>query len=156
MTAKASSIICVLLLVYFIFTSGMVFEMTHSAMDGTIDLPYSLALSSKRLNMVGVFNENDVACAKWLVDNKEDVPLVADYNGYALFIGCQYRLNQYYVPTKDDDGYYLYLSSWNTEHQMMVVGSAPGLRQYLPLPKLDKAVVVFKKGDAGVYYVEND
>lgn len=152
-TQRVSIAVCVLLLIYFLFTSGMMFEMSHSVMAGKIDLPYSLALSGKRLNIVGVFNEDDVAVAKWLVDNKADVPLLADYNGSALLMGLVHKANQYLVPSKKDAGYYLFLTSWNAGHQMMVVGLLPGIREYEPLPELDKAVVVFSKGKAVVYYI---
>ncbi len=153
MSKRVSLILCVLLLGYFLFTSGVVFEVSHSIMAGAIDLPYSLALSGKRLNIVGVFNKDDVACAKWLVKNKADVSLMSDYNGSALLMGLVHKANQYLVPSKEDAGYYLFLTSWNVEHQMMVVGSAPGIRKYEPLPSLDKAGVVFSRGKAVIYYI---
>ena len=142
-----------MLLAYFTFTSGIVFEATNSAMNGTFDTPYSLSLSGERLNIVGIFNEDDITCANWLVDNKKNVPLATDYNGYALLMGCMNEAGQYSTPEKDE-AYYLFLTSWNVENELMVVGSSPALRKYNPLPNTDNATVVFSKGDAIIYYVK--
>ncbi len=155
MVKNTSIIICTLLLAYFAFTSGLIFETLHSNTVGEIDLPYSIAFSGERLNMVGIFNEDDVACARWLVDNRGDVPLVADYNGSRLLMGCMRDFELDGFAVKPSDEHYLFLSSWNVKHQKMVVGLLPGLRGYSVLPNLEKAVVSFKKGDAVVYYLEN-
>jgi nicotinamidase-related amidase len=66
--AKAVSIVaCVLLLTYFLFTSGLVFEVTASEMEGNVDMPYSLALSGERTGVLEIYTDGDVDCAKWLV-----------------------------------------------------------------------------------------
>ena len=155
MTKTISITICVLLLVYFVFTSGLVFEVSHSEMEGKIDLPYSLAFSGERLSIVGIFNDDDVACAKWLADKYGALPIQADYNGYRLLLGCMHELEGFAAPAPGSE-HYLLLTSWNAKYQLMVIGTCPGLRQYGQLPDLDGAVEVFRRGDATVYFVEGD
>jgi len=153
MSKKASTSICTLLLAYFVFTSGLIFEVTKCQTTGSINVPYSLALSTERTGILGVYNVDDVACAEWLIENKGELPLVADYNGCALLIGFHF----WFEPMPQFAGaYHLFLTTWNTQHKKMVVGSQPGLRRYNPLPNLDGATEVFRSGDAVVYRVVED
>ena len=150
MNKQASITICVLLLAYFVMTSGLVFEVTKSQSTGSINVPYTLALSSERTGILVVYNADDVASAKWLAKNAKEIPIVADYNGFALLMDFYFRS----VPPKPVNAYYIFLTTWNTQHEKMVVGSGPGLRGYEPLPDLSNAKEVFRKGDAVVYHVE--
>ncbi len=150
MNKKASLIICVLLLAYFTMTSGLIFEVTKSQSDGSVNVPYILALSGERTGILGVYNADDVACAMWLAKNVGELPFVADYNGMALLMGFRF----WRAPPKPADAYYIFLTTWNTQHEKMVVGSGPGLRRYELLPDLSNTTKVFEKGDAVVYYVE--
>ena len=152
MTKTTSIVIGILLLVYFMFTSGLVFEVSHSEMEGRIDLPYSLALSGERSGIIGIFNDDDVACAKWLADKYGALPIKADYNGYRLLLGCMHEHKGFVAPAPGKE-HYLLLTSWNVEHQLMVIGICPGLRLYEPLPDLDGAVEVFRRGNAIVYRI---
>lgn len=155
MTKAISITICILLLVYFMFTSGLVFEESYGEMEGKIDLPYTLALSGERTGIVGIFNDDDVACAKWLADKYGALPIQADYNGYRLLLGCIHELEGFAPPAPGSE-HYLFLTSWNVKHQLMVIGVCPGLRRYEPLPDLDGAVEAFRRGDAVVYFVEGN
>lgn len=74
-----------IMLGYFAFTSGVVFEVTGSEMAGSLDTPYSIGLSAERTGVVGVYNDDDVACARWLAYEADpEVPIVGGYNGRLL------------------------------------------------------------------------
>ena len=153
MNKKASIAICILLLAYFMMTSGLVFEVTKCQTTGSINVPYSLALSAERTGILGIYTADDTACAEWLIENKGEIPLFADYNGCALLIGFHFWFEPMPRPTET---HYLLLTTWNTQHKKMVIGACPGLRTYKPLPNLDSAVEVFRRGDAVVYRVAED
>lgn len=71
MAKKTPIIICVLLLFYFLFTSGLAFEATGSEdISKMIDMPYSIAFSGERTGVLGLYTEGDIACAKWLAGNE--------------------------------------------------------------------------------------
>ncbi len=149
MSKRTSLITCVLLLAYFAMTSGLVFEAVKRQSTSSINVPYTLALSGERTGILGVYNADDVASAMWLAENVGELPFVADYNGMALLMGLRF----WNVPPKSADAYYIFLTTWNTQHGKMVVGSGPGLREYESLPNLENAIEVFRKEDAVVYYV---
>jgi len=55
-----------ILIPYFLFTSGFIFEVTGHEVTDKIDSPYSIALSSHRVDVGGVFNWQDGAGGDWL------------------------------------------------------------------------------------------
>ena len=151
MSKTATITVCVLLLAYFLFTSGLVFAGTQASMSGKIDMPYSIALSGEDSGVLGIFTEDDIACAHWLAGN-DDMPIRADYNGVALLLGHTDEYERF--GGWDSESHYLFLTSWNVEYGKMVVGASPALRTYQPLPDLNGAVEAFRRGDAAVYYME--
>ena len=328
MAKKASIIVCILLLAYFIFTSGLVFEVTASDTMDRVDMPYSIAMSGERTGAIGIYNEDDIACAEWLagddakgtaailfmdvwaeipseywvggpeekvwtewwnnevipytatnilsfldwarqsdmmviftagadrelvteleiekhgepiindgyeldgylmergittifytgyatnlcvltrstgmramdslgynvvlvgdcslpvpaysctyeqaldeirtryggvitmaelgeVGGEGILPIHADYNGISLVLDYSGEFGRF-THSKPVGGHYLFLTSWNVEHQKMVAGISPALRGYEPLPELNGAVTVYRKGDAIVYYINRD
>ena len=114
------------------------------------DMPYIMALGGAEEGVLGVFNENDVECAKWLIENT-DLPIHADYNGCALTMAFSVNLEG--VRTQYKGAHYLFLTSWNTLHNKMVVGSSPAQRVFTPVPELDNAIEVYRRGDAVVYSI---
>jgi len=141
-------IICGVLSVYFIFTSGLVFFAMGSTTD-KIDTPYSLALSKDDC-IVGYYTDNDIKCAKWLAENHGDTLIYADYNGGALLMGYMDWQN---TTTVLKSPCYVFLTEWNIENNKMVDGTTPGLRKYSALPDLSNAVEVYRRGNAVVYVV---
>jgi len=73
------------LIPYFLSTSGFIFEVTRHEVIDRIDAPYSIALSSHRIDIGGVFNRQDGAGADWLRPrlNEEDA-VYADLFGWLL------------------------------------------------------------------------
>ncbi|MDP6576799.1 MAG: DUF2206 domain-containing protein [Dehalococcoidales bacterium] len=75
----------VVLIPYFLSTSGFIFEATKHEVTDRIDAPYSYALSTPRLDVGGVFNRQDGVGADWLRTrlNEEDA-VYADLFGWLL------------------------------------------------------------------------
>jgi len=155
-----------LLLAYFVFTSGLVFELSTVQGISNVDTPYSFALSGEDLGIVGVFTGDDIKCAQWLADGSE-IPIVADINGLLLLdstVKDMDRLIYREGKSKRDnhlndiDNYgkcYVFITSWNTLHQLYIEGGqlGAGLRVSNPLPELDYPVV-YQSGQAVVYLKE--
>ena len=82
-----------LLLVYFMFTSGLVFEAIQSNAIEKVSLPYSLSLSSGRTGIGGVYNKDDLACAKWIAsESNQEFFILTDVNTKRLLQGFMERL----------------------------------------------------------------
>ena len=146
-------VICGILSVYFLFTSGLVYNIVSGASD-TIDTPYSLALS-KDDGIVGIYTDNDIRCAKWLAENHGDMQIYADYNGIALLM--EYTTLDYLMyggmSEKLEAPSYVFLSEWNIKKNQIVIGYCAALRRYGALPDLSNAVEVHRCGNAVVYKV---
>jgi uncharacterized membrane protein len=156
--------IAILIVIYFAFTSGLVFESIQSDTIDRIDIPYSIGLSAERTGVVSNYTESDIDCAKWLKENSRETRIVGDYNGYRLMMGYiplnpQLRKpNEQYQPGFDklpDYPCYVLLLSWNTEHQQYIedvreIWEASGTRESIPLPKFDYPIV-YQQGDSIVY-----
>jgi uncharacterized membrane protein len=73
------------LIPYFLFTSGFIFEVTGHEVTDRIDSPYSIALSSHRVDVGGVFNWQDRAGGDWLWQILDDEDTAyADLYGWLL------------------------------------------------------------------------
>ncbi len=145
--------VCALLLGYFSFTSGMLFEVTKEETLNQMNLPYSIALSNYRAGIVAVPNDDDMACTKWMVDNVlEEFPVFTDYLGWSMLLSYEYGMG--YADREYEGKHYIFLHTWNIENDKMVFGKSPGLRTYEALPELDDAVMVYRQGKAVVYEVK--
>ena len=155
-----------LLLIYFVFTSGLVFELSTVQGISNVDTPYSFALSGEDTGIVGVFTEDDIKCARWLADDSE-TPIATDINGLLLLDSTVVDLDRLIyrkgkekrdIHLSDIDCYercYIFVTSWNTRHQTYIEGGqlGAGLRVSNQLPNFDyeeayrmgKAVVYLKK-----------
>ncbi len=155
---RKTTVILTILMTYFIFTSGLVFETTKSKNISYLDLPYSIALSAERTGIVGVFTENDVECAKWLANNAEKGVLIyADANGFVLLTGWLEPYKQLVevfskMPEKFPEKSYVVLTEWNVKNELLVIHTGQaGLRVYQPLPKLEDKKIIFQSGEARIY-----
>jgi len=160
--------VSVLLLIYFAFTSGLVFEITQSTITERIDLPYSLSLSSERTGIVGVFNDDDIKCVDWLVNSSnQEIPIVQDVNVRRLLRGfieryprlfsdssyeAPYAWTFQYLPSCS---YYIFLSTWNVEHDSVILYSGRGLREMQDLPShIHDLPIAFQSGKSVVFLME--
>ncbi len=113
------------LIPYFLFTSGFIFEVTGHEVTDRIDSPYSIALSSHRVDVSGVFNWQDGAGAEWLWQRLNDEDIVyTDLHGW-LFLGYEtkpwsqifgYIGHPYYMSRVLKDSY-IYFRTWNIDRQ---------------------------------------
>jgi uncharacterized membrane protein len=144
---------------YFLFTSGLVFELTKSESINKLDIPYS-AISGDRTGIVGTFyTENDIDCAKWLAANTDNTSnIYADINGQLLLSGYIEPYTQivevFSFKIFFEEPCYIFLTEWNVEHCKMVwhTGQA-GLREYreIPCDILSKKQIVYQQGKAVIF-----
>jgi hypothetical protein len=168
-------IIASILLVYYLFTSGLVFKLNTVQGISSVETPYSFALSSEDTGIVGVYTEDDIICAKWLVnDSDPNIQIMADINGHVLLrslIHNEKRImwgnkvdfyegsisGTYFSDIERYDKCYIFVTSWNTRHQIYIEGGqlGAGLRISNPLPRFDYKEV-YRSGKAIVYLKEID
>ena len=123
-----------ILIPYFIFNSGLVFELSKSQTTNFIDMPYSIALSSYRLDLSTVFTKQDVVAADWLPTvAAEGYRFSADIHGYQLAYTYWATRNI----GKLGSSYYIYLRTWNTRSKTWTVGTAYAARQSISFDDLD-------------------
>jgi hypothetical protein len=158
MTRKSDIIAISVLMFYFLFTSGFIYEIMGSTITNQMVVPYSIALSGERTGLVGLFTEDDQRCAEWIVYHGDRViPVVCDGN-IGLFLRSYERSNTQqltdFTGVFDTATHYLFIGSWNTETGKIVVGAtSAGLRDMGKLPAVDSALYneVFRSGDSIVY-----
>lgn len=73
-----------LLIPHFLFTSGVLFEAFQQEDISIINIPYSIVLSHKRVDIAAVVTKNDIKVRDWVVRNKLE-PLFFDINAMMLF-----------------------------------------------------------------------
>lgn len=144
---------------YFVFTSGLVFEITQSGSISKLDIPYG-AISGERTGVLGVFyTDNDMACVKWLASNTDNKSnIYADINGQLLLSGYIEPYTQIVEVFSQnihyDDPCYIFLTEWNIKHNKMVwhTGIA-GMRILgnIPYDVLARKQIVYQSGDAKIW-----
>jgi len=122
-----------LILPYFIFTSGIVFEATKCEDVSSINIPYSIALSHERVNVAAVYSDNDIAVRDWATEHKCE-PMFLDINGQLIMTEITGGDKWHHIVLEDTSlikdglalfpqsskGYpdkcYIYLREWNIEN----------------------------------------
>jgi len=125
-----------ILVPYFLFTSGIIYEVTGQSFAYKVESPYSIALSSYRLDLAGVFYRQDDAAARWLAQNTDDTTVVyVDYHTdkflkFREVPGKVFQLTQ--DAGKLPDNSLIFLKTWNTTKNKLtfIVAAGAGLRQY--------------------------
>jgi uncharacterized membrane protein len=156
-----------LILPYFIFTSGLVFEFSGQSDTNVIDTPYSIALSSNRLDLTGIFNSRDGAAALWLSRSAADNSTVyTDVHARKMILYQDYppHLSISEFKRKDmrlEDGYVL-LTTWNVNRDELAFHNTgrPGMREHLgveAVPGLANALHnsnrIYANGGSMVYII---
>lgn len=145
------------LIIYFAFTSGMIFEITKSESINSLDTPYS-AISGERTGVIGTFYTNgDIDCARWLATQPDKLShIYADINGQLLLSGYIEPYTQivevFSFKVFFEEPYFMFLTDWNISHGKMVwhTGQA-GLRSYGQLPDLSNKKLVFQQGNSQIW-----
>jgi len=149
-----------ILLPYFIFTSGIVFEMLGITDLTTITMPYSHALSALRTDSTAVFTANDIKARDWVAVN-DAYPVYGDMWGSTAVTEVKtnlsgtaaYRLTDaeldtlpvyvhYFVFAADEptprlvpDDCYIILRERNTEKQELTYYTGVGMRKTISYDK---------------------
>ena len=146
-------LVLVVLIPYFIFNSGAVFELSRSRTTHFINMPYSIALSSYRVDVTTVFTRQDVIAADWLsaVSNHR---LCTDVHGCQLF----YTYQETQDAGEPASSSCIYLRTWNARNKMWTSGTAYAARQSISfddLPWLSMAIEesdrIYNNGGAQVF-----
>ncbi|MCJ7805189.1 hypothetical protein MUP46_00915 [Patescibacteria group bacterium] len=154
-----------ILLIYFAFTSGSVYEAMRSNIVDKLVVPYSFALSGERTGIVGIYTKDDVQCAKWLNDKGDlSIPIVGDYNAVILLNSFHNiilrELPMILIDNKPVAGhYYIFVRAWNSEKQKIVgLGKGEGLRTIKDWVSLDMTLCqeVFRSGQSVIYEYRNE
>ena len=126
------------LIPYFLFTSGFIYEVTGQEVTDKIDAPYSFALSSHRLALTGNLYWQDEAAADWLAPNLNDESRVhADSPGCLFLSGRpEFRSRLQGFSLELTEGTYAFLTSWNIEKQEISHNVGIGLRQSVSFDEL--------------------
>jgi uncharacterized membrane protein len=151
---------------YYLFVSGIVFEVVKVSDIHKFEIPYSHALSADRVGTVGVYTQGDLYCAYWL-EKSSDGNLLITGDWYTLNLLEGYLpLNRLYFDTvtltyQDNElgsFYYLFLTDWNYMHNKYIAvydeqTGGTGLRDLISIPDF-KGVEVYSSGNSKVFKVE--
>lgn len=140
-------VIVLLALLYFSFTSGLVFEALKLQPD-TVNVPYSIAASQDRLDLGTKYSDDDIKCAEWL--SQFDTPVYADIYGL-LIIQETLGLHPLYMLTENvTTDCFIFLRSYNQETQTITLWRGAGLREYVSYAEFDFSEwnIVFQSGNA--------
>jgi uncharacterized membrane protein len=162
----------VIFIPYFMFNSGIVFEVAKLQPKGFIDVPYSLSLSGERVDLAGFFDKDDTLAVDWLKDNMGDLPVYADANGVKLLIqrmGITMDMDlgtslagtiRLLEKMKADGQGYIFLRKINVDRQMFTFQGEYASRRSYTFDELDMIIKKMANGQlvydngARIYKVE--
>lgn len=166
---RSYKVLAILILIpYFAFTSGAVFELMETQSINTISVPYSHALSAIRTDSTALFTEHDIEARDWIKANNA-FPVYGDLWGSTAISEVQSNLGEttyvYYLiyiqsegqPKQVPDDCYIYLRERNTENEEITYYTGVGLRRTNSYAEvgfynvLDGRPLVFQSGNAMVY-----
>lgn len=143
-----------ILIPYFLFTSGFIYEVTNSKVTDRIDAPYSFALSSYRLDLTGVFYWRDGAAAEWLnqkVDKKTDVFSDQHASKLLRLYGIhEFPGNAAMIPrdaSKLPVNSYIYLTTWNINEGEITFEINPGLSEHISFDDIPGLIDIIEGKD---------
>jgi len=144
------------LLPYFAFTSGAVFELTTTSSIETINMPYNIALSNHRLDLSGSFSQADIVVRDWASAQNLNA-IYSDFHGANLLaerygIHGVEKLPHDLAEVPSDS--YIFLRERNEQEQMLVYWTGAGMRKFVSYEEADISIlkesreVLYKSGDA--------
>lgn len=163
-------VVCVMV-PYFLFTSGLVFEATRQTNIERFLMPYSYALSGHRLDLWGNFNKDDEKVRDfivfYIVGYKDVLPAPVIYTDVYSRPFLQERVGYtvpiYFIPQNIDEllpGVYVFLRSYNNRSQTIGYWAGTGMREFktyqeLGAPeRLADRPVMFQSGEAILYGIK--
>lgn len=168
------AVILAVFIPYFLLSSGFVFEATKSEQIGYLDIPFATSLSYQRLDLAGVYSDNDLDVAKWAYGQKL-LPIYGDLYG-ELLLEEQFGVEGWgkgmaYIPhpyldydttfkfeeNRMESESYIFMRERNTETQTVTFWNGVGLRTTYPFAEfelteeIENRPVIYQKGDAKIY-----
>ncbi len=145
-------LVLAILIPYFIFNSGVVFELSRSQTTNFINMPYSIALSSYRVDVSTVFTKQDVTAAEWFSRvAEEDCVVYADHHSGKLFleqIDFPCKGSEFSRDTKEVRfPSYFYLRAWNIQNKALTFGTTYAGRQSVSFDDLPGVTYVIDSGN---------
>lgn len=142
------TVVC-LVIPYFLFTSGFMFELSEQDDISKISIPYSIGLSDHRLDLGGGFTESDEKVRSWIVSMESVRPIYADHHGYLFlqqYLGLDPNLR---VLSGNPQGeYYVYVRERSKEEQVVVHWAGIGRRKHAGLEVTGE--IIYRVGNAMV------
>jgi uncharacterized membrane protein len=122
---------------YFIITSGILYEVTGMKDTVRIEAPFSIALSSHRLDLMGNFSTQDDYAARWLTSSTTDASSVySDTHTWKILMQNEFPggILSLTPTAKPDSGDLIFLTAWNISHnELTFTLGYPGLRSHIDL-----------------------
>ena len=136
------------LIPYFLFTSGFIYEVTGQEVTDRVDTPYSIALSSHRLDLAGVFYWQDGAAAKWLTQRAGDETNVyCDSHTRRPLLIHEFQGHFIHLPrdaSELQEDSYIYFTAWNLHKGEVTFAIAPGLRKHISFADIPGLITVIE------------
>jgi uncharacterized membrane protein len=145
-------LVLAILIPYFIFNSGVVFELSQSQTTNFINMPYSIALSSYRVDVSTVFTKQDVTAAEWFSRvAEEDCVVYADHHSSKLFVEqIDFPCKQAGVPSNTKEvrfPSYFYFRAWNIQKKALTFGTTYAGRQSVSFDDLPGVTYIIESGN---------
>jgi len=154
-----------ILIPYFMFTSGLIFEATQQDDVSKVNIPYSLSLSATRVDVTGIYTKNDGIVRDWIVEH-DKAPLSTDMWGGSFMaekigdFGVKSGLYYFRIGNIGDSirtYHYIFMRERNEILQEITFYTGIGLRQTMSYAEagiyeaLEGREVIFQSGQAKVY-----
>lgn len=155
-------IVMAVLVPYFLFTSGLIYEFTSRVVTDRFDIPYSISLTGYRVDFIGVFTEKDGAAANWLSNPANDnLTVYADNHVSKLLQLSGFEGNCELFPANGnyEPGGLLFFSEWNVKRKLVtfVQINQPGLsfpQRWYDIPGLSQTLantgIIYSNGGAQI------
>jgi len=145
MNKVAIWITTILLLIYFVFTSGLYYWASGSDETGSFIVPFSWSLSAREKGFTPIATQGDMDCIRWLLtDSSMNIPIACDSNGAFLLSGWSRNFYDYIgnganrgviqdiFKIDDSSRCYIFLTDWNVRNSKYTECSSVGLRRHYP------------------------
>jgi len=169
---KPQVLVLCLLIPYFIFTSGIIFEVSRQEDISGVNIPYSIPLSYQRIDITEIPTANDIAVRDWAVSQNLG-HMLTDIHGRLLFIEKVFLDWEVEEPALQlklrnntfKQGDYIFLSERNNKTKTVTFkpaksGTTSGMRispsfAELGLDKvIENSTVIYRQGDAVILEIE--
>ncbi|MBT9151555.1 MAG: hypothetical protein DDT40_01751 [candidate division WS2 bacterium] len=146
------TLVLCLMVPYFLFTSGLMFEITGQESLNTITMPYSIALSDHRIDLGGGFTKNDELVRDWIIANGIN-HIYSDHYG-TLFLYQYLGSKVSPLPERGDlsEGAYVFLRERSIKDGIIVHWAGVGLRSHVKFDMNDN--VIYQVGESKVVRIE--